>query len=105
MAVVRSTAVKVLTALAWLGTLALAMMDIYFVREIVFAIAARLRGDFYPIVLLGQSVTVIGGILFVVYMIVSGEYYYKHAGEQKAWTYLGRTYVVLLLIPILEYFM
>jgi hypothetical protein len=105
MAIVRSTAVKVLTALAWLGTLALAMVDIYFVREIVFAIAARVRGEFYPVVLLGQSVTVIGSILFIIYMIVSGEYYYKHAGEHKAWTYLGRTYVVLLLIPILEYFM
>jgi hypothetical protein len=105
MAVVRSTAVKVLTALAWLGTLALAMMDIYFVREIIFAISARLQGKFYPIILLGQSATVIGGILFVIFMIVSGEYYYKHAGEHKAWTYLGRTYVILLLIPILEYFM
>jgi hypothetical protein len=105
MAAIRSSASKLLTALAWLGTVALAMVDIYFLREIVWAILARFSPSFYSGVLTGQIVVVIGAILFLAYLVVSGEYYFKHAGESRAWTILARTYVVLVLIPILAYFM
>lgn len=105
MAVIRNSAAKLLTAAAWLGTLALALVDIYFVREIVWSIAARFQPKFYSAVLTGQIVVMISAILFIAYLIVSGEYYFRHAGESKAWWIMGRTYVVLLLIPILAYFM
>jgi hypothetical protein len=105
MAAIRNSALKLLTALAWVGSLALAMVDIYFLREIVWAILARFSPTYYSAVLTGQIVVVVGAILFLAYLVVSGEYYFKHAGESRAWTILARTYVVLLLIPILAYFM
>jgi hypothetical protein len=105
MAIIRSFTTKFLTALAWVGTLVLAMVDIYFLREIVWAILARFQPGFYSGVLTGQVVTMVGAILFLIYMVISGEYYYRHAGEVRAWTIMGRTYVVLVLIPILAYFM
>jgi len=105
MADIRNIVGKVFFAVAWVGSLVLALVDIGFVRSIVFAIYARVQGGYYPAVVMGQVVTIICAILFLAYMVVSGEYYRKHAGEAKSWLYLGRTYVVLLLIPVLEYFM
>jgi hypothetical protein len=105
MAVIRSTVGKGLFAIAWVGTLALALIDIGFVRSIVISIAARGQASFYSGVVIGQVTVIIGALLFLAYMIISGEYYWKHAGTARSWNLLGRTYVVLLLIPILEYFM
>jgi hypothetical protein len=105
MAVIRSSAAKVLTAVAWLGSLLLALVDIYFLREIVWAILARFQPGYYSGVLAGQVVILIGAILFIIYLVASGEYFYRHAGESRAWIIMGRCYVVLILIPILAYFM
>jgi hypothetical protein len=105
MAEIRRIVGKGLFAIAWVGSLALALVDIGFLRSIVFAIFARAHGGYYPAVFTGQVVTIIGAVLFMAYMTISGEYYLKHWGESKSWTYLGRTYIVLLLIPVLEYFM
>jgi hypothetical protein len=105
MAKIRNTVGKGLFAVAWVGSLAIALVDIYFLREIVWAILARFQPGYYPGVLTGQVVIVIGAILFLAYLVISGEYFFRHAGESKAWLIMGRSYVVLLLIPILAYFM
>jgi hypothetical protein len=57
--------------------------------------------DYFAGVLSGQVVTVIAGLVWVMVIIGSGEYLFKHAGQRKAWIILAWLLGIELLIILL----
>jgi hypothetical protein len=105
MAQLRAAMPKALTVLAWLGTAVLGLVDIYFGREIFFAIYARYSYEGAPALVFGNLLLLVLAVAYMIYAVVSMEYHLKHAGEPRSWKVLAQTYAVMLLIPIIAYFM
>jgi hypothetical protein len=89
----------------WAATMALGMADIYFCREIFFAIYARFSTEGRPALVMGNIIVVLGAIVFVGFVVLTSEYHLKHVGEHSSWDLFTRTLVVELAIPFMAYFM
>lgn len=96
---------KVLTGAAavalWLVTVALGIVDIYFLREIFFGIYARLGSDVAAMALWGNVTVVIGAIAAVGFILWSSEYHRKRIGKHESWDLFAWTLVVELAIPFI----
>ncbi len=96
---------RLLALILWAATMALGMVDIYFVREIFFAIYARFSTEGRSAAVMGNAIVVIGAIVFVGFAVLTSEYHLKHVGERSSWDLLARTLIVELAIPFMAYFM
>ncbi len=85
----------------WLVTAALGLADVYFVRELFFAVYARLAKDNAPALFWGDMLVVLAAVGFVAFLIASGEYHRKHVGERKSWRLFAWSLAVMLAIPII----
>lgn len=92
---------SVAAVILWLMTAALGMADVYFVREIFFAIFVRLSKDNAPALFWGDVLVVLAAIGFVAFLIASGEYHRKHVGERSSWRLFAWSLAVGLAIPII----
>lgn len=92
---------SVAALILWLVTAALGVADVYFLREIFFAIYVRLSKDNAPALFWGDILVVLAAIGFVAFLIASGEYHRKHVGERKSWQLFAISLVVGLAIPII----
>lgn len=88
----------------WLATIALGVVDVYFVREIFFGVYARLSRATRPAVLLGDALVVLAAIGFVAFIVISTEYHRKHFGQHGSWDLFAWTLVVELAIPFIAVF-
>jgi hypothetical protein len=96
---------KRLAALAlWLATIGLGIADVYFMREIFFALYARTSRETRPAILLGNVLVVLAAIGLVAFIVVSTEYHRKHWGKHESWDLFAWTLVVELAIPFIAIF-
>lgn len=88
----------------WLTTIALGIVDVYFVREIFFGVYARLSREARPAVLFGDILVVVAAIGLVAFIVISTEYHRRHFGKHASWDLFAWTLVVELAIPFIAVF-
>jgi hypothetical protein len=88
----------------WLTTIALGIVDIYYVREIFFGVYARLSREARPALLIGDVLVVLAAIGFVAFIVISTEYHRKRFGKHESWDLFAWTLVVELAIPFIAVF-
>ncbi len=101
---IKPIVVGIAALILYLATLALGLLDIYFAREIVWAIYARFSTSTGPALLIGNGVVVILALVYLVFVVLSGEYHRNKVGQVDSWKLFGQTLAVELFIPILAYF-
>lgn len=92
---------RVAAAALYLATVAVGMLDVYFIRELFFVIYARLSQDNAPALFWSDVIVVLAAIGFVVFAIVTGEYHRKHYGERRSWRLFVWTLAVGLALPLI----
>lgn len=92
---------RAVTLILWLASIALLIADIYFVRELFFAIYARFSTDAAVALLWGNIIVIVAAVLVVGFIIASGEYHRKHHGRPRSWRLFAWTFGVGLAIPAL----
>jgi hypothetical protein len=100
---VKTWVTGVVVFLLWLGTVALGLVVVGLSREIAWGIYAVFSNDPAPAAVLGQAVLVFLGLLWLVYAIGSGEYHWKHAGQQGSWNAIVWAVAIELLFLILYF--
>lgn len=105
MARIRFISARILAAVLYLATLAFGILDIYFVREIVWAIYARFSTQAGPAILIGDITVLILAIAYMAFVVLTGEYHLKHAGQSNSWRLFSNTFAIEFFIPILAFFM
>ena len=105
---------KILAILLWLTTLVVGLLDIYVVPFITISIYARFFlynvSNATPIDL-ATSNTVrittifIAAVVYVIFLIATSEYHFKHLDQPHSWRLLGTTIAVELLIIIIAQIM
>src|SRR5690606_29634972 len=95
---------SIATGLLWLATAGLGLAAVYYLHSLSTLIYAVLGGrEFWVGSLIGQVSAVIGGIIWLILIIVTGEYYLKHAGEKKTWKIIAYVLGAELLIILIGY--
>ncbi len=102
MVLVRKYGLAAGAVVAWLGSIAFAALDIYFARQILFSILARVNRDYFQGVFYGNVLVMAGAIITVVYFIWSGEHLRK-SNISHVWKFLARVYGILLIFPIVSF--
>ena len=92
---------RMVTLVLWLASIALSIADIYFLRELFFAIYARFSRDAAAALLWGNVIVIVAAVLAVGFIIASGEYHRKHNGKPRSWRLLAWTFGIGLAIPLL----
>lgn len=101
---IKSSLTGVVALILYLATLALGLLDIYAGREITWAIYARFSTSAGPALLIGNSVVVILALVYLGFVVVSGEYHRKNVGQARSWKLFVGTFAVEFFVPILAYF-
>ena len=102
---IRSVIARILALALYLATLAFGLLDIYFAREIVWAIYVRFSTETAPAIVIGDLVIFIMAIVYLAFVILTGEYHLKHAGQPQSWRLFSSTFAIEFFIPILAFFM
>jgi hypothetical protein len=98
----------VLAFVLWLGTAILGIYEIYLVREMIFAIYARLiegagsGTDYWAALALGNAALIPLSIGWIALVMGGGEYHFKHVGQRCSWKLFGWTIageLFILLLP------
>lgn len=87
--------------LLWLITIALAIVNVYYLREIFFGIYARLSREAAPALFWGNMILLLGAIGAVIFIVWSSEYHRRNFGKHKAWDLFAWSLVVELAIPFI----
>ena len=104
MAQFRTIAVRVFALVLWLLTIGLSIADIYFTRELFFALYARVSTEGRLAAAGGSVLTVLAAIAALGFIIVSTEYHRKRFCKHESWDVLAWSLVVLLAIPFIATF-
>ncbi len=88
----------------WLTTIILGIADVYFVREIFFALYARVSRETRPAVLFGDLLVVLAAIGLMAFIVISTEYHRKRFCKHESWDLFAWTLVVELAIPFIATF-
>ncbi len=88
----------------WLATVALGIVDVYYVREIFFGVYARLSREARSALLIGDILVVLAAIGFVAFIVISTEYHRKRFGKHESWNLFAWSLVVELAIPFIAVF-
>jgi hypothetical protein len=104
MAQFRTISVRVFALVLWLLTIGLSIADIYFTRELFFALYARVSTEGRLAAAGGSVLTVLAAIAALGFIIVSTEYHRKRFCKHESWDVLAWSLVVLLAIPFIATF-
>jgi hypothetical protein len=96
---------RVLAFILWVVTVVIGLVDVYFAREIFWAVYARFSTETHLAAFLGDVVLIIGALVFLGFVIMTSEYHVKHVGKHESWDLFTRTLVVEMAIPLLAFFM
>jgi hypothetical protein len=100
----RTISVRVFALVLWLLTIGLSIADIYFTRELFFALYARVSTEGRLAAAGGSVLTVLAAIAALGFIIVSTEYHRKRFCKHESWDVLAWSLVVLLAIPFIATF-
>jgi hypothetical protein len=79
----------------------LLIADTYFLRELFFAIYARVANDAAVALFWGNIIVMAAAVVAVGFIIGSGEYHRKHHGKPRSWRLFAWTFGIGLAIPAL----
>lgn len=105
---------KVLAALLWVATLVVGLLDVYVSQFITISFYARFfmsnatkvtAVDVATSNTLRIATVLIVAVLYVVFLVATSEYHFKHLDQPHSWRLLGQTIAVELLIIVIAYFM
>ncbi|MBU2611484.1 MAG: hypothetical protein KJ606_11175 [Chloroflexi bacterium] len=96
---------RILALVLWLISLVLGLFDIYFAREIFYAIYARFSTQAGPAILIGNAIIFIMAIVYLGLVVMTSEYHVRNVGKPESWNLFTKTIVAELAIPFLAYFM
>ncbi len=88
----------------WLTTIGLGIADIYFLRDIFFALYARFGRERWPAIFFGDVIVVVAAMGLVGFVIWSTEYHRKRLGQHASWSLFAWTLVVEEAIPLIAVF-
>ena len=97
----RTIAVRVFAVVLWLLTIGLSIADIYFTRELFFALYARVSTEGRLAAAGGSVLIVLAAIAALGFIVVSTEYHRKRFCKHESWDVLAWSLVVLLAIPFI----
>jgi hypothetical protein len=97
----RTITLRAFAAVLWLSTIGLSIADIYFTRELFFALYARVSTEGRLAAAGGGVVTVLAAIAALGFIVVSTEYHRKRFCKHESWDVLAWTLVVLLAVPFI----
>ena len=101
MAQFRMIAIRVFAVALWLSTIGLSIADIYFTRELFFALFARVSTEGRLAAVGGSVLIVLAAIAALGFIVVSTEYHRKRFCKHESWDVLAWSLVVLLAIPFI----
>jgi hypothetical protein len=90
-----------LVFILWLATVLAAVVEILLVQSIVVSLYARFGDDYATGLLLRNVSAVIMGIVCMIFVIGSGEFHLRHAGQASSWKLFAWTVGVELAILII----
>ena len=96
---------RVFALLLWLITLAVGLVDIYFGREIFFAIYARFSTEGSAAAAISNWLVLILALVYLGFVVFTSEYHLRHVGQRASWKLFSQTLIVELVIPLLAYFL
>ena len=97
----RTIAIRVFAVTLWLSTIGLSIADIYFTRELFFALYARASTEGRLAAAGGSVLAVLAAIAALGFVVASTEYHRKHFCKHESWDVLAWSLVVLLAIPFI----
>ena len=100
----RMIAIRVFALVLWLLTIGLSIADIYFTRELFFALYARVSTEGRLAAAGGSVLVVLAAIAALGFIVVSTEYHRKRFCKHESWDVLAWSLVVLLAIPFIATF-
>jgi hypothetical protein len=95
---------RALAFILWVVTVVIGLVDIYFAREIFWAVYARFSTESNLAAALGDVVLIVGALIFLGFVIMTSEYHVKHVGKHESWDLFTLTLVVEMAIPLLAFF-
>jgi hypothetical protein len=98
----RTVLASIAAFILWLGTVALGIADIYFIREVLVTIYLRFSENAEVGAVISTFSVLVLGIGWLVFIIVSGEYHVKHAGTLPSWKLFATSYIVLIFFALLS---
>jgi hypothetical protein len=101
-----------LTALLWLVSVVVALVEIILVRDLVLSLFVYIVSEggrfprwvenaYWSGAMLSNIVVLILGVAVVVFAVATGEYHSRHAGAARSWRLFGWTFGVQLAIYLL----
>ncbi len=110
----RASVSKVLAVLLWATTLVAGLLDIYVFQFITISFYARFfmgnttqetAMDIATSNTIRIMTVLVMAVLYVIFLVATSEYHFKHLAQPNSWRLLGQTIAVELLIIIIAYFM
>ncbi|NTU57150.1 MAG: hypothetical protein HGA79_12960 [Anaerolineales bacterium] len=95
---VRKYGLVVLALLLWLASFALGLEDIYAIRELSMLAMVALGNTPKEAINASLGVVYVVAVLFMVFVIGSTEYHFKHFNTPKSWRLFGWTLGVEVII-------
>ena len=100
---IRNISTGVLATLFWLVTFALGLESIYDLKQIYILISMSLGGKFEDASSASLVLVYVLGLAYLIFIIISTEYHFKHAGQPKSWRLFGWTLAVEASVIALYY--
>ena len=98
----RMYAPRVAVFALWLLTIVLGIVDVYFIREIFFAVFALFSTDGRTAAFLSELLVIFATIALLAFVVVTSEYHRKHVCERKSWNLFIWTLAVQVAIPLIS---
>jgi hypothetical protein len=95
--------VKVLAFIVWLASAAFGLVTIYLARQTSVIIYGRFSKDVATATVIGNTVTIIAALVWIGYVIMSGERSLRKIGEGGSWAAFAWAVAIELLIVILYF--
>jgi hypothetical protein len=91
----------VLALILWIVTAVVGLVEIVVVRTMVLRLYGRLGSSYWSGVTLGNFTVLFLAIVWLVFVIGTGEYHRGHVGERSSWRLFGMTVGVELAVFVL----
>jgi hypothetical protein len=95
----------VYTVFLYILTLVLGLWDIYLLREIFLVIYAQFSYEVGLASVMGMVVVLILALVYLGFIVITAEFHRKHFAQPESWRLFAQTLIVLVIIPIIAYFM
>jgi hypothetical protein len=94
---------SLITFILWLGTAIVGLLAAFFTRQTALRIYGFFSGNLKVASLIGSVLFALLMIIWLVYVIGSGEYHIKHVNQPRSWAIIAIGFGVELVLLILYF--